>query len=102
MAWPISTKNMTCHGKATAVFEVCVMPLTVKEMYFISGRCGIEHSVFSEMIGRAIPVKCVARKVVGVLLCRSLLSLCDEQNYFVVFTRRYYAASNGVKAGITP
>lgn len=93
---------MTCHGKSTVVCEVCVMPLTVKEMYFISGRCGIEHSVFSEMISRAIPVKGVAREAVGVLLRRSLLFLRDEQNYLVVFARRYYAASNGVKAGVTP
>jgi hypothetical protein len=31
-----SVEDMTCHGKTTAIYEVCVMPLPVKEVYFIS------------------------------------------------------------------
>lgn len=46
---------MAYHEKTTAICEVSVMSLTMKEVYFIAGRSCIEHSIFGEMIGWPLP-----------------------------------------------
>jgi hypothetical protein len=102
MAGAFVVKGVAQHLEATAVCEICMMPLSVKEVDFLSACFGIEHSILSKMVSWAFPFEVVSRKAVGVLLSGGLLFLRDKENYFVVVARSNYASRDGVETCVSP
>jgi hypothetical protein len=69
MARSVTPKHMTYDGETTVVCEIGVVSFAVEEVYFVTTRRRVKHSILSEMISRPVPVKAFANQAVSILLC---------------------------------